>query len=204
VEEGFHNRQNQALLLAYYQGVVMAFVKVRVEQAYGEANIYDGQEVVVIYFVPTIGWVIEEGVVEDGIVELEGQGPMLNDRYFVGIKYKSTMKTFPIRGQGKTNPKSRMSKVNLYVDKRSGNFDVEVGDENGVSSRDSLKLPGGYVLGEPREDGTIPYTLVERGGRQEVNIGTSYVEEPYIKVESTGIEPVIILGIDAEFRIYER
>lgn len=164
----------------------MAFVTVHTGGVYGDSNIYENREVVVIYWQEFVGWMMERGVVENGRVELEGPGPMTDQRYWVGIPYESTMKTFPLRGQGKVNPKSRISKVRLFLDKHSGEMMVEVGNEGGKSLSDTVRW-------KERKD----------GGVVDINVGTSYGEESYVKVHASGVEPVGILGIDAELQVYE-
>lgn len=164
----------------------MAYVKVQAGGVYGDSNIYEGREVVVIYYQRDFGWVMERGIVTSGRVEIEGEGPLTGDQYWVGIPYTSRMKTFPLRDQGRMNQKSRISKVRLFLDKRSGEMLVRVGDETGSVYSDTVRWK------KDKNDGVI-----------DVNIGTSYAEEPYIAIEASGVEPVKILGVDAEYRAYE-
>lgn len=164
----------------------MAYVTVHTGGVYGDSNIYEGREVVVIFWEDYHGWRIEHGIVENGRVEFEGTGPLRGDRYWVGIPYMSRMKTFPLRDQGKMNQKSRISKVRLFLNKHSGEIKVEVGDETGEAQSDIVRWDKG------KNNGVI-----------DIHVGTSYAEEPYISVEASGIEPVKILGIDAEYRVYE-
>ncbi len=165
----------------------MAFVTCKYAQGTEEeSNIYDGQEVVVIYRTDDLGIVIEEGIVEDGVVQLEGTGPLTNERYYIGLKYDSVMKTFPLRSNGKMNAKARLSGVSLFLADNQGSGEVSVGSESRDPVTQEITYPDGFEKGK--------YT---------VNIGTSYEEEPYIQIIARGLPHFSLLALDTVYRKYE-
>lgn len=105
----------------------MGIVDCKAKGLFQEPNIYDGEKVVVIYHSELVGVVIEEGIVANGQVEIPGPGPLTNERYYIGLKYNSVMKTFPLRAEGKMNAKARLSKISLYMADAFGKGSVEVG-----------------------------------------------------------------------------
>lgn len=163
----------------------MGIVACKAKGVYGEPNIYDGKEVVVIYHSSTTGIMIEEGVVENGQVEIPGVGPLTNERYYIGLKYNSVMKTFPLRSDGKMNAKARLSKVSLFMADSLGEGSVEVGGGR----------EGPY---------TKDITYQDRETRVDLEIGTSYEEEPYVKITANGLRGFNLLALDADYRQYER
>ena len=165
----------------------MGKVECKFVGVYETSTLYEGKEVVVIYFSDSLGWRIEEGVVKNGQVEIPGTGPLTNERYYIGLKYDSVMKTFPLRNEGKLNNKARLSDVSLYMADNLGEGQVEVG---GAGMDPVTKK--------------IEFDPKFKEGRYEVNIGTSYDEEPYIKIVATGLNDFKMLALDAAYRQYER
>lgn len=165
----------------------MGIVACKAKGVYGEPNIYDGKEVVVIYHSNTMGIMVEEGVVIDGQVEIPGTGPLTGERYYIGLKYDSVMKTFPLRAEGKMNTKARLSKISLFMADSLGEGSVEVG------GKDDEHYIKDIAYGSDFKDGKI-----------DVEIGTSYEEEPYVKIIANGIRGFNLLALDAVYRQYER
>ena len=159
----------------------------RVECKVNGQNIYEGQKVYVMWKRSgTSKWLVEHHTVENGMVNLEDSiGPLENQRYWVGLSYESLMKTFPIKEAGQTNKVSRISHVDVYVDK-SGNGYAEAGDEI-TSHRESIGID------------EAPYS-----GKKRIQVGSTYGEEPYIKVLADGYRRFNLLAIDVNFRQYER
>lgn len=164
----------------------MGTVACKAKGVYGEPNIYEGKDVVVIYHSSTMGIVVEEGIVVNGQVEIPGTGPLTNERYYIGLKYNSVMKTFPLRAEGKMNAKARLSKMSLYMADAMGEGSVEVG---GKSEEPYIKE---ITYGEHFD------------GKVDIEIGTSYEEEPYVKIIASGIHGFNLLALDAVYRQYER
>lgn len=165
----------------------MAEVSCKFDGPWADPNMYEGKEVVVIYYSDYLGIVVEEGVVENGVVQLKGAGPATDQRYYVGLKYDSIMKTFPLRNEGKLNNKARLSEISLFMADALGEGIVEVGG------------PGREPVSK-----VIEYDREFKEGRFKVNIGTPYEEEPYIKVTATGLNDFKMLALDADYRQYER
>jgi len=165
----------------------MGTVACKARGVYGEPNIYDGLEVIVIYHSSALGFIVEEGVVVNGEVEIPGTGPLTNERYYVGLKYDSVMKTFPLRNDGKLNNKARLSEVSLFMADALGEGSVEVGGMGKDPVRKDIAYEEGFTE-----------------GKYKINIGTSYEEEPYIEVTATGLQDFKMLALDAEYRQYER
>ena len=163
----------------------MANVAVNFDGVYGSSSLYEGREVVVIYHTVE-GWVSEEGVVENGVVEIEGVGPLTNERYYIGIKFSSTMKTFPLRAPGNLNKQSRLSRVDLYLANQCDDLELTIGGEKRSVTKD-VEYPDDFD-----------------GGKVSVNVGSSYEEEPFIQVIARGMQECNLLAIDAVFRQYER
>lgn len=163
----------------------MASVVVHARGVYGDANIYEGRTVVVIYFVEYQGWVVEEGVVEDGVVELEGIGPLTGDRYYVGLKYDSLVRTFPLTQQGVIGKRSRVSKVDLYMASPCTDLTVTVGNEHG-SDEQGVVFPDGFTT-----------------GKREINVSTTFGDEPYLQVAASGIDEFELLALDVVYKQYE-
>ena len=165
----------------------MGIVACKAKGVYGEPNIYNGKEVVVIYHSDTMGIIVEEGVVIDGQVEIPGVGPLTGERYYIGLKYDSIMKTFPLRAEGKTNAKSRLSKISLFMADAFGKGSIEVGG----------KADDPYIK-------DITYDKDFKDGKIDIEIGTSYEEEPYVKIVANGLRDFRLLALDAVYRQYER
>lgn len=165
----------------------MAYVDCKARDLVETPNLYEGKTVMVIYHSVSMGWVTEEGIVENGRVELKSDGPLTNQRYWIGLKYDSVMKTFPLRAEGKMNAKARLSKVSLFMADSLGEGSVEVG------GKDDEHYIKDIAYGSDFKDGKI-----------DVEIGTSYEEEPYVKIIANGIRGFNLLALDAVYRQYER
>jgi|GEM_PF-3761134 len=165
----------------------MGVVACKARGVFGSPNIYEGKQVVVIYNSSDLGIMIEEGTVVSGQVTIPGTGPLTGERYYIGLKYNSIMKTFPLRSEGKLNNKARLSDVSLYMADNLGEGNVELG---GAGMDPVTKK--------------IEFDPEFKEGRYEVNIGTSYDEEPYIKIVATGLNDFKMLALDAAYRQYER
>jgi hypothetical protein len=140
----------------------MGLVDCKARGVVGEPGIYDGREVVVIYYSADIGIVVEEGVVVNGQVEIPGPGPLTNERYYIGLKFDSNVKTFPLRNDGTMNNKARLSEVSLYLDDNKGEGSVEIGGSKGDPIVKNIEFDKDF-----------------KQGRFRVNIGSAYEEEPY-------------------------
>lgn len=164
----------------------MGVVDCKAKGVFGEPNLYEGKTVIVIYHSSTLGWVAEQGVVSSGQVEISGPGPLTNERYYIGLDFESVMKTFPIRSSGKMNAKARLSEVSLYLADAGGQGTVEVGGSQRAPVQKQISYPSEFTE-----------------GRYEVNIGTPYEEEPYIKITATGLQDFKLLALDADYRQYQ-
>lgn len=164
----------------------MGVVDCKAKGVFGEPNLYEGKEVVVIYHSATLGWIAEEGIVSSGQVEIPGPGPLTDERYYIGLKYDSIVKTFPIRSQGKMNAKARLSEVSLFLADAGGEGTVEVGGSQRAPVSKKISYPSDFTE-----------------GRYDVNIGTPYEEEPYIKITATGLRDFKLLALDADYRQYQ-
>ncbi len=165
----------------------MAYVDCKARDLVETPNLYEGKTVMVIYHSVSMGWVTEEGIVENGRVELKSDGPLTNQRYWIGLKYDSVMKTFPLRAEGKMNAKARLSKVSLFMADNQGEGSVEVGGDT-----------------EDPYTKDIQYREGHGDGRVDLEIGTSYEEEPYVKITASGLRGFNLLALDAVYRQYER
>lgn len=150
-------------------------------------SVYEGMTVVVIYKDRARNiWFAEEGVVVDGVVTFDSDGPVPNQPYWIGVKYVSDVKTFPIRHQGKLNQKSRVSEIAVYLQDSQGGHAV-TGSEKSSSSKE------------------IPYDDEELySGKKSLISGSGYVEEAYLRIYTEGIKPFNLLALDVNFRQYER
>lgn len=164
----------------------MAFVDCKARGVYETPNLYEGREVVVIYYSDTYGWLAEEGTVSNGRVNIAGEGPGTNERYWIGLKFESIMKTFPLRSEGKMNAKTRLSKVSLFMADALGEGTVEVGGESEEPYSKEIKYEEGFTE-----------------GKIDLEIGTSYEEEPYVKISANGLRGFNLLALDTAFRQYE-
>jgi hypothetical protein len=163
----------------------MASVTVHAKGVYGDANLYEGRLVVVLYYSEFQGWIVEEGVVTDGIVELAGAGPLTGDRYYVGLKYDSLVKTFPLSPNGAISRRSRVSRVDLYMASQCTDLSVEVGNEHG-SDEQVVEFP---------EDFTT--------GKREINVSTTFGDEPYLQIKASGMDECELLALDVVYKQYE-
>jgi hypothetical protein len=150
----------------------------------GEPNLYEGMEVYVLYYDEDRGWVIEEGVVESGQVEIDSDGPLTDQTYYIGLKYTSLIKTLPIRQQGELNKRGRVSHVDVYLNESRGG-QITIGDEE-KSFTDDIK------------DNTSKST-----GRKRTTIGSGYKDEIFVQIETEELYALNILGIDVKYRQYE-
>lgn len=163
----------------------MAIVTVHAKGVYGDANLYEGRTVVVLYYSEFQGWIIEHGVVTNGIVELEGVGPLTGDRYYVGLKYDSLAKTFPISQNGSLSKRSRVSRVDLYMAAPCTDLSVEVGNEHGTDEQ-PVEFPDDFIT-----------------GKREIPVSTTFGDEPYIQIKASGMDECELLALDVVYRQYE-
>jgi hypothetical protein len=163
----------------------MAFVEVKAKGVYGEPNIYEGQTVVVAYYSSEAGWSYAEGVVENGVVEIPGVGPLTNERYYVGLKFDSVMQTFPLSQNGSLSKRSRVSRVDLYMAASCTDLSVEVGNEHG-SNEQAVEFPEGFTT-----------------GKREIPVSTTFGDEPYILVKASGMDECELLALDVVYKQYE-
>lgn len=163
----------------------MASVTVHASGVYGDANLYEGRTVVVIYHSEFQGWIVEEGVVTDGIVELEGIGPLTGDRYYVGLKYDSLVKTFPLSQNGALSKRSRVSRVDLYMAGSCTDLTVSVGNEHGVDEQ-PVQFPEGFTT-----------------GKREIPVSTTFGDEPYMQIQASGMDECELLALDVVYKQYE-
>ena len=163
----------------------MASVTVHAKGVYGDVNLYEGRTVVVLYYSEFQGWIVEEGVVTNGIVELAGAGPLTGDRYYVGLKYDSLVKTFPLSQQGLIGKRSRVSKVDLYIAAPCTDLSVTVGNEHGLDVQ-PVTFP---------EDFTT--------GKREINVSTTFGDEPYLQIKASGMDECELLALDVVYKQYE-
>lgn len=164
----------------------MASVTVHAAGVYGDANLYEGKDVVVIYYAEYQGWVVEEGVVTGGIVELEGIGPLTGDRYYVGLKFNSVIKTFPLSQSGVLSKRSRVSRADIFLSAPCNGLSVEVGNEHG-SDTQVVELPEEFSV-----------------GKIEVPVSSTFGDEPYLQVNASGMDECELLALDVEYKQYER
>lgn len=152
------------------------------------SNIYEGLEVVVIYYnTNSFEWVFEEGTVENGAVELSTSGPITNQKYWIGKKYSSVMETLPIKGSVGLNKTARSSHVDLYL-RESQEGSVEVINSDGTSRSADIEY-----------DDTELFS-----GKKRVNVGSRYSDEISVKIVSSGYRPFHVLALDVDLNIFEK
>ncbi len=149
-------------------------------------NYYELEDVVVIYYDLNRGeWIIEEQQVVGEAIQLDSDGPGENQPYWVGKKFTSEVKTFPIVMPGRLNKKARISSVSAFLHRSHGG-EAEVGNEQGNDHQD------------------ISYDDTELfSGRKELPVGSGYSEEPYVAIRTDGYSPFNLLALDVNYRKYE-
>jgi len=163
----------------------VAVVEVKARGVYGEPNIYEGETVVVVYYSTEAGWSYAEGIVQNGVVEIPGIGPLTNARYYVGLKYDSLVKTFPLSQGGVVSKRSRVSRVDLYMASPCTDLSVEVGNEHS-SDVQQVSFPDGFIT-----------------GKREINVSTTFGDEPYLQIKASGMDECELLALDVVYKQYE-
>lgn len=148
-------------------------------------SIYENQEVLVIY--QRLGvWIEDAGTVADGVIQITY--PLdENQPYWFGRRYASELETFPIRGQGKINAKSRVSEVSVFLERSQG------GSVTLVNER-----------GEERESDIAYDSSALFTGKREIKMNSGYAEEISVRIRADGYDPFNLLALDVAFSQTER
>lgn len=131
------------------------------------------------------GWVVRESrvlTVPYGMIAIDDDLDV-GTPYWVGKSFYSMLKTLPILAPGTLGKKARTSDITVYVrSSRGGVIDVD-----------------GYA-----QSLQYPVADADYSGKLEVVCGGTYTEESQITIGTVGVWDLRILGLDANYKRYEK